>query len=274
MGKNRLFQYSSTKIGPYVYSLATVAMGVINLIWGDFEAGHQPIQAFGDHIPGREIFAYIAAAWLIAGGAAILLRQTAKWGAVALAVIYFIFAIFWLPRFYTVIPILGLRADVYIGLLTGVFEQLLLVAAAIIVYADLVSDRSYWRQHVIPITRFIFGIGSVVFGLAHLTGVQSVAALVPAWIPLGGKVWTITTGIAFLLAGAAILTHLLDILASRLLAVMLLVFSALVLLPSLFDGSAGHVAWGSNACNLAVVGAVWMFSELLKGYRRNLSNQV
>lgn len=28
------------------------------------EPAHQPIQAFGDHIPGQEILAYIAAAWL------------------------------------------------------------------------------------------------------------------------------------------------------------------------------------------------------------------
>src|SRR5229473_2835272 len=89
------------RAGVSVYAAGSIAAGILDLIWGDFEAAHQPIQAFGDYIPGREILAYIAAIWLIAGGAAILWRRTAQVGALALAAIYFIFAAFWLPRFYT-----------------------------------------------------------------------------------------------------------------------------------------------------------------------------
>jgi hypothetical protein len=59
------------KVGFYVFSLSTIAAGIMDLVWGDFEAAHQPIQAFGDHIPGRRIFAYIVAIWMVAGGAAI-----------------------------------------------------------------------------------------------------------------------------------------------------------------------------------------------------------
>jgi len=87
------------RVGVYVCGMATVAAGIFDLVWGDFDASHQPIQAFGDHIPGVKIFAYITAVWMITGGAAILWRRTAKAGAAALAVIYFMFAVFWLPRF-------------------------------------------------------------------------------------------------------------------------------------------------------------------------------
>jgi len=59
-------------VGVYVYGAAAAAAGIINLVWGDFATGWQPIQAFGDHVPGRELYAYITAVWLIAGGAAIL----------------------------------------------------------------------------------------------------------------------------------------------------------------------------------------------------------
>ena len=38
-------------LGIYVYGLASAAAGVMDFIWGDFDADHQPIQAFGDHIP-------------------------------------------------------------------------------------------------------------------------------------------------------------------------------------------------------------------------------
>jgi uncharacterized membrane protein YphA (DoxX/SURF4 family) len=87
------------KDGHFVLGLASVAAGIMDLVWRDFEAAHQPIQAFGDHIPGRELLAFITAAWLIAGGIGILMRRTAQSGAVALGLIYLIFAIPIFPRF-------------------------------------------------------------------------------------------------------------------------------------------------------------------------------
>jgi len=104
------------RTGVYAYAAGSIAAGILDLIWGDFEAAHQPIQALGDHIPGREILAYIAAVWLVAGGAAILWRRTIRAGAGALAAVYFIFALFWLPRFYTASHVLGLRLPVLIGI--------------------------------------------------------------------------------------------------------------------------------------------------------------
>src|SRR3954469_14087330 len=61
--------------GIYLFAAGSIAAGILDLIWGDFEAAHQPIQALGDHIPGREILAYIAAIWLVGGGGATLWRE-------------------------------------------------------------------------------------------------------------------------------------------------------------------------------------------------------
>src|SRR3954449_5618147 len=87
--------------GIYLYAAGSIAAGILDLIWGEFEAAHQPIQALGDHIPGREILDYIAAIWLFAGGVVILSRRFARAGAWALGAIYLVFAGFWLPRFYS-----------------------------------------------------------------------------------------------------------------------------------------------------------------------------
>jgi DMSO/TMAO reductase YedYZ heme-binding membrane subunit len=100
-----------------IFGIASVAAGVLDLIWGEFESAHQPIQAWGDHIPGITILAYIAAFWLIAAGAAITVRRTAQAGAAALAILYAIFAVFPLPRLYTAPQFFGYRATVYIGVL-------------------------------------------------------------------------------------------------------------------------------------------------------------
>ena len=254
------------RAGIYVYGLATVAAGIMDLIWGDFEPAHQPIQSFGDHIPGRETFAYIIAVWMVGGGATILSRRTARAGAAAVAVVYLIFAIFWLPRLYTAPRILGFRIPVLIGVLAGVLQQLILVVPGVIIYASLASRRTSWPEKSVVVALWTFELGSVLFGwahLTHLTRVQVVASMVPKWMPLGGDFWAILTGICFVLAGIAILLSILDVLAARLLALMLFVFSVLVLAPRVFAFPRDHVAWGSNAYNLAAVGAAWMTAEAI-----------
>jgi uncharacterized membrane protein YphA (DoxX/SURF4 family) len=255
------------KAGVYVYSAGSIAAGILDLIWGDFEAAHQPIQAFGDHIPGQRIFAYIVAVWLVAGSAAILSRRTAQAGAAALALVYLVFAVFWLPRFYTAPHVFGFRISVFIGVLVGVAQQLILAAAAAIVCTWLATRGSAWLRAGL-IARWTFGLCSIDFGLAHLTSMPVVAAMVPKWMPLGGDFWAILTGIAFVLAGIAILWGILDVLAARLLALMLLVFSVLVLAPGPLAHPHNHVAWGSNAYNLAALGAVWIFAESIATRRR------
>jgi uncharacterized membrane protein len=262
------------RIGVYLFGLTSVAAGIMDAIWGEFEAAHQPIQALSDHIPGIKILAYIAAIWLIIAGAAILWRATTQAGAAALAAIYFIFGAFLFPRFYTAPHFLGHRPSVYIGVLASVGQQLILVVAALIVFASAdgrsgVSATSLSEVST-RIARWTFGLCSVVFGLGHLTAARDVAPMIPNWMPFGGAFWTVLTGIAFVLAGLAILSGILDALAARLLALMLLIFSALVLAPMIFAHPHNHIAWGGNAYNLAAVGAAWIFADWLSLRRHRI----
>lgn len=261
-------QLNQMRAGVYTYSAGSIASGILDLIWRDFEPAHQPIQALGDHIPGREILACIAAICLIAGGAAILWRRTARAGAVALAGIYLLFGLFWLPRFYTAPHLLGFRTGVFVGLLVGVGQQLILVAAAVIVYACLSRSGPDSTHGVSLALRCTFGLSSIDFGLAHMMGLQAVSSMVPKWMPFGGEFWAVLTGCGFVLAGIAILTGILDVLAARLLALMLLVFSALVLAPGALAHPHNQVLWGSNAYNLAALGAFLIYAESIVTPRR------
>ncbi len=250
------------KLGVYLFGLASIAASVLNMIWGEFEAAHQPIQALGDHIPGLQMLVYLAAAWLIAGGAAILWDRTARSGAAALAMIYSVFALFLVSRLYTAPHALGFRIGVLAGVSAGIAQQLILVVAAVIVYTSPPTPRTLSPAAAL-VARWIFGLCTVDFGLAHLTGIQSVTSMVPKWMPLGGEFWTVLTGIAFLLAGLAIVAGVQDVLAARLLALMLLVFSVLVLAPKVAASPGNHLTWGGNAYNLAAVGAAWIVAEWL-----------
>ena len=98
-------------------------------------------------------------------------------GRMALAAIYFIFAVFWLPRFYTAPHLLGFRIPVLVGLLAGVAQQVILVAAAGIVHAS--TRDSAWVSRAPRLACWIFGLSSAVFGSAHVTGVREVAVMVP-----------------------------------------------------------------------------------------------
>lgn len=246
--------------GVYALSIGSIAAGIFDLVWSNFEPGHQPIQAFGDHIPGRTVFAWITGLWLIAGGCGLLSRRTAQAGAFILAVIYAVFAVFHLPRFHSAPQVYGYHLTLFIGLLVGVFQQLIVVAAAVLLYA---SSTSPVPGRLSRVTRWVFGLASVDFGLAHFIALRMVAPMVPKWLPPGGNFWGITTGVAFVLAGVAILAKVQDVLAARLLALMLLVFSIFSLLPLPFASPRTHLAWGSNAYNLAAIGAVWIFAAYL-----------
>jgi len=242
--------------GVYLFALATIAAGVFDLIWGEFEAAHQPIGALGDNIPGQKIFAYITAVWMIIAGAAILWRRTRRGGALAAALIYLVFGLFWLPRFYTAPRALGFRLTLIVGVLAGMFTQLMVVAGALVLFASF----SNWSYKSRTVARWVIGLAAVLFGLVHLTAVQGVAGMVPKWMPLGGSFWVILSGIAFLLAGLAILFGILNRLAAHLLALMIVLFE-IILIPMAFANSGNHIAWGSNAYSLAAAGAVWIFAS-------------
>jgi uncharacterized membrane protein YphA (DoxX/SURF4 family) len=261
-------EWKLSRVGVYLYGLATFTAGIFDLVWGNFDSSHQPIQAFGDHIPGVTILAYITAVWMIAGGAAILWRRTVKPGAAALAAIYFVFTVFWLPRLYWAPHILGLRISVCLGVLAGLGSQLIVAAAGALVYASLATRSPSWPRTVL-IARWIFGICSIDFGLAHLTDLADNLVYVPRWMPLGAEFWVIVTGLCFVLAGVAVLSGILDVLAARLLALMFLVFNAVALPRFIFADPKDHAAWGGYAYNLAAVAAAWILADALARRRED-----
>jgi uncharacterized membrane protein len=241
--------------------VGSAAAGLLDLIYGELEAAHQPIQAISDHIPGVRVIAYVVGLWLIAGGVAIQSPGTRRAGAIALAVIYACFAAFQIPRFWTVPPLLGHSWRLYIGLVTGPCVQVVPIVGSLL----LVSRGGAAGL------RFAFAFATIAFGLEHLANPDDVATLIPAWMPLvSGATWSIATGIAFVLAGVAfalggnlLRERKLDVLAARLLAVMFAVFSAGSLIPLLVAAPRDHTSWGGNVVNLAVIGATWLFADAL-----------
>jgi uncharacterized membrane protein len=250
------------KVGVWFYGLATALTGVLDIAWGDFDASHQPIKSLGKNVPGQHILAYVAGVWLIAAGLAILWRRSARIGAAASAIVYLIFVALWLPRYYAGIHALGWRFDVILGISFGLAQQLWLVAPAAILYASTASPDSLLQARTAIAARWMLGLPPIVFGLAHFAGIRLFASIVPHWMPFG-YFWAVLTGIAFFLAGSAICSGIMDVLAARLLALMLLLFEGLVEIPPVFIRPHDQRAWGAAVYNLAAIGACWIFAEFL-----------
>ena len=254
------------KVGVWFYGLGTGLTGILDISWGDFDASHQHIQALGKNFPGQHLLAYVAGIWLVAAGLAILWRRSARIGAAASAIAYLIFAAFWLARYYAGTHALGWRIDVLLGVTFGLAQQLMVVApAAILFYASSASSASpdsLLQTRAAIAARWMLGLPPVVFGLFHLIGIRVFATIVPHWITFG-YFWAALTGIAFILAGCAICSGIMDVLAARLLALMLLLFEGFVEIPPIFIRLHNQATWGAAVYNLAAIGACWMFAEFL-----------
>jgi uncharacterized membrane protein len=236
----------------------------VDVAWREFEASHQPIKALSQHIPGEQVLACVAGIWLVAAGIAILWRPTARIGAAGSAMIYLIFALFWVPRLYAMTHVLGFRIGVIVFGLGGIAAQLLLVTPASIVYAATATSGSMWRERAVIAARWMLGLPPITFGLGHLINLHAYARFVPHWAPFS-LFWVVLTGTAFLLAGSAIILGIRDVLAARLLALMLLLFEFMVEVPPVFAHPRSQGAWGGAVYNLTAIAACWTFAEFVGG---------
>ena len=256
------------KVGVWFYGLGTALTGILDIAWGDFDASHQPIQALGKDLPGQHLLAYVAGVWLIAAGLAILWRRSARVGAAASAIAYLIFMALWLTRYSAGIHAYGWRIAVLLGISFGLAQQLMLVAPAAIVYASAASPDSLLEKIAAIAARWMLGLPPIIFGSFHLAAIHVFASIVPQWMRFG-SFWAVLTGIAFILAGVAICSGKMGVLAARLLALMLLLFEGLVEIPPIFVRLHDQRTWGAAVYNLAAIGACWMFAEfLLSGAER------
>jgi hypothetical protein len=149
------------------------------------------------------------------------------------------------------------------GVSFGLAQQLMLIApAVIVVYAFPAAPDSLLQKRAAIAARWMLGLPPVIFGLFHLTSIRVFASIVPHWMSFG-YFWAGLTGIAFLLAGCAICSGIMDVPAARLLALMLLLFEGFVEIPPIFIRLHNQATWGAAVYNVTAIGACWIFAEFL-----------
>jgi hypothetical protein len=244
-------------LGRRVLGLAAIFLGVVTFVWHDFNIWQQ-IQPLGN-LSHPAIVVYLAAIVQTFGGLALQSRRTAPGGAIALGVVYLMFALLWLPVFIA-------NPRVY-GNLGSFFEQFSLVCGALIVYAASGFGNREQSTKLARLGYFGFGICVISFMLEQLLNLRATADFVPKWIPPGQMFWSVVTTIAFALGAIALLSGPKALLAARLITAMILGFGLFVWLPAPFADRHDVNNWAGNGVNLAIAGAAWVVADFL--YKRS-----
>jgi hypothetical protein len=239
------------QLGRHFYGLGAIAFGVITLVW------HQ-IDSLGN-ISHPGILVYTIAIIELIGGSAIQWQRTAKFGALILCVVFFIFSFYWIPQIIKVPLVFG-----YYG---NFGEQFSIALGAVFVVTSTLRSHPEKAVRMERTAYICYGICVITYSLYQLFYLTYTANLVPKWIPPSQMFWAVATTVAFALAAFAILSGRSALLASKLLTIMLIGFGLLIWVPACVINPHEMSNWIENASNLAMTGSAWIVFDYLRKNR-------
>jgi putative oxidoreductase len=126
---------------------------------------------------------------------------------------------------------------------------------------SLISKRSTFMKAFLSLGRWLFAIPFGIFGLFHLMNADAMSAAVPAYMP-AASLWIYLSGLGLLGACVSIIMGKYDKLATTALAVMLILFVALLHLNGAMAGGDGaHAAIASLLKDMSLAGAAMMYAQ-------------
>jgi hypothetical protein len=244
---------NGSDIGRHVFGLGAILFGVFGLLWGQFD--NWPSLKTLSKISHPEILIYIASVIEVFGVVAIQWTRTARVGALTLGAIFMVGALLWVP--------LIVKQPQVFNLWDNLFEQIAMVAGALIVYA--LADRSDEERsaRLERLGYFSFAVCVVAFTIEQIVYLKVTADFVPKWMPPGQMFWAVATTVFFALAAIALLTRRAALPAARCLTAMFVSFGLLVWLPAPFLTPHQLLSWAGNAENDSIAGVAWIVADYL-----------
>ena len=235
-------------LGVVFLGIAAFLYGIPFFQQGDFTDFWQPVPK---GLPFREALAYLSAIVLVLGGLGLLMARTIRPAAMLLLSLFAFFDACYLLR------LIGPPFDV--SALLGLAEQTAVVVGAWVVLLRTGAGGSAGAMTA----RIVFGVCSLLFGLAHFVGRVPTANMVPEWMPGGQMFWALATGVGHVAVGLGLIANRLAVPATRLGALMYLCFVLFSWLPGAFTHPTQWLRWEGTAISLCMAAGLWLVGDLL-----------
>ena len=252
----------ATEAGRWIFSISVASLGLLSLLFHDFNYVWQPVPAW---VPGRVGLAIAAGGLLLALGVGMWFRRVAAEAALVMAA-YLLLSCLLLHGPMAVAAPRQLLNWGALGEMAG------FIAGGWILAIGLGADASRLRLHGVTdasglrSARIVFGLGLLPFGLEHFRYVVYTASLVPAWLP-ARTAWAYATGVAHIAAGVAILLGIWPRRAANLWAAMIGLFTLLVWVPRLAAAPTLRSNWSEFLVSAGFAAAGWIVaSSYAAGY--------
>jgi len=281
---------NSIQWGRILFAIALIALGVEQLVFGDFIPGSAiPLPL---DIPGRRIWGAISGLlFVIAGGATILSKKTDQATAstplpgasssprsgfsigttarLALSLSGVVILI-WPGLRHLPLLLSDLHSGIYwtwTGKVLAISGCIFIIASSL--PASPVSPLISWINELLPAGRYFIGIFMILGGIQHFIYVPFVATLVPGWIP-GHVFWTYFAAIALIAGGLGLFLKNWTKLAALLSCIMIGLWAIFLHIPRVMATPNDGNEWSSLFETFAFTGALFVLSKLWNRKDRNL----
>lgn len=233
-----------------LFGATFIVIGLIGVIGGGFAPIWRPVP---EATPARELLGYLCTFVSLAAGVGLLVKRSAA----PAALVLLIYLVSWTAVFkFPFIVHAPLEEVSYQS--NG--ENLVLIAAAWILYAELAKVRTFPGGELGGrIAYLLYGLALIAFGLSHFFYLDMTAPLVPSWLP-GPVFWAYATGVIYLASGLAIVTSLLPRLGALAAAVQVTLITVLVWGPMLFAGGLSAMHWQETIVSWALTAGAWVLA--------------
>lgn len=240
------------RAGQIVFALTMIAMGINGIASGTFA----PIWAgVPKSLPDRQLLAYLCTFVSLACGAGLLIRRTAA----PAALVLLLYLAAWTIAFK--VPFI-VRAPLVEGSYQSTGENLVLVAAAWVLYAEL-GKRFLSGDIGLRIAYLLYGLALLAFGFSHFAYLNLTAPLVPAW--LGVPVfWAYLTACIYLVTGALLVVGFGVRFAATAAALQITLITFLVWAPFVLTGDLSPMHWQDTIVSWALTASAWVIAASLE----------
>ena len=247
-------------VGHAIFAATLVFIGILGFVKGDFIQIWLPVPK---ELPARELLVYLCACIPLVCGFGFCWPRTQALAARLLLAYFLLWWLLFKMRFIFIAPLTE-------GVYQSNGQNAVWTAAAWVLYAWFATDwdRRYLcfatGERGLRIARFLYSLAMLAFGFSHFAYFNLTAPIVPGWLPWHAF-WAYFTGVAYLAAGAGMLSGVYVRLAATLSAVQIGGFTLLVWPTLVAAGTITASQWGEFTASAVLTASAWMVADSHRG---------